>query len=213
MFYPDSFKECSIKWSILSFTIYFLYMFAMATISPLFENLSDPIFWVLFVLYIYYHFFFVLHCILSKFNLRSIALYFNPMTWIYFLVLSPYLVCFAKAAQEQPIDNFEYEFYEIAALETINTVGNIEGGTTAIEIFEDIERQTRPLAVIQDKILKSKTTLREDNNCCIWLEPLRKGSFQLQIGCLHMFHFKWIKDWATRENTWPEWREPINVQF
>ena len=93
------------------------------------------------------------------------------------------------------------------------SIEDIVGGISAIEIFEDIERQTRPLAVIQDKILKSKTTLREDNNCCIWLEPLRKGSLQLQIGCLHMFHFKWIKDWATRENTWPEWRQPINVQF
>ena len=128
-------------------------------------------------------------------------------------ILSPYIVYVALTTKEIHNIDKANDNHNIKDYEETDSIIDIEGGTTALDIIENIEKQAPPISSLQNKILKNKTTLADDNPCCICLEPLRKGDLQLQIECLHVFHYKCIKDWIAKDKTWPEWRSAINFQF
>ena len=68
------------------------------------------------------------------------------------------------------LNNINKAIQDIFVNDELDTFVEVKGGITVIEIFEDIEKQTRPLAIIQDKILKSKITLNEESPWSICLE-------------------------------------------
>ena len=190
-----------------------LTVLALGIVTPIIENPVDSSYWVLFWLYIYIHFAFIIHNYLTKFNLREYSLYYNPLAWIYIWILSPYFIYVALTTEDIHNISKVNDNRIIEDLNDTESAIDVEGGMTALDTIEHIEKQTPPISSLQDKILKSKTTLADDNPWSIWLEPLRKGDMQLQIEWQHTFHYKCIRDWVVKDNTWPEWRNAINFQF
>ena len=118
-------RELPASWFLIALAPSILLILGMAIGSPLIENSIDEVYITLFILYILCHWFFFFHSILTKYNVRGIALFFNPFTWIYFIIISPYLIYAALTTKQQPAGRFAIDHHGDAVHDEVDTIEHI----------------------------------------------------------------------------------------